>query len=407
MRNNLILASLFTLVLWQFQHCQQLLNGLDFASISSDVPLRPGASTTTRKRSSGTPQGESQGSSDPRLPGGAESYFSLPSGRNWKDGTVVCVVDVDAGHLAMFMNVAISLDPLCGHLLALAYDIDVIQDLKKYNVPFVYSKPLRDSVLRRIADKNVSAYLEYPMAAKLQLLHELLVQGIPVWFSDADTFHMRSFGNILRESRRKSSLPNSTETPIDIVVSAFRQRARFAKGIWAEWVGPFIPGSSTITLNNGVAAYWPSKQTLHLLSDVKSGPRGGGWGQVNFNAALRRGTSITASKIFGKNQYLGYNNYYNISFLVVTAVHSVWEQDCVGSARRAKDDTGCFHHHALNTGGNSVGTGTNRAMQVGHSNARTAAMNASGYWVLRDDWKEVQPKYDFSEFLLAVDKRRH
>jgi hypothetical protein len=99
----------------------------------SDKPLHVPSRTSVARRTSPTKQ----------------RAFQLPSdGEDWHDGSVVCVLDVELETIPLFLNCAISMAPLCRHLLAVTWDERVIAPLQDHKIPVVFSAQLLHQELK-------------------------------------------------------------------------------------------------------------------------------------------------------------------------------------------------------------------------------------------------------------------
>lgn len=322
-----------------------------------------------------------------------QRFFTLPpAGVTWSPGAFVCAIDAaDASHFPMFLNAAISLDPLCDYLMAVAMNPDVIPLLKRYRVPYVYSRKL-------IAlDKKASAkrldYLRAPMVMKGRLVLEMLEANYSVLVTDSDTFHLRSMSNHLLELRSRGKL-------VDVATSSFKT-SHIDEGMM-DWHAPLVVGSpERWILNNGVAAYFASDASRRFARLLWESDRlKDGWLQTNFLALLRQDEPYFVPV---EHEFMGFHAKLNLTVLMVPAVTSPNFLDCLGHVIWGLRGT-CFHFHALG-GGNYKFSGAMKESKQ-HSVARSSYIRSQGFWVLTDGWGRLQPRFSFREFLSRADSRK-
>lgn len=321
-----------------------------------------------------------------------KGYFDIQWSRVMTGGVenkfpnFVCICDVDRGHIAMVLNMWITLIPYCPHFLAVATESEVVSHLEDYGVPYIFSQNLYDEVEQEVQRGLTPPYLAYAMRFKLELTLQLLDMGIVCFSSDADVAHLASMPRILFDMRRAN-------IEVDIFSSAFLGPP--TTGAWQKYLSPEV--NTTLITNNGVAVYWPSPQSITYVMGLLSDRSEEGWGQINFVRQQVAGSYhlVANSSI---PIYLGDGDF-NTTIILSTAVLSAQVDTCLA------DSAGCLHFHAVGCGG-SDNRDFSSENQIAHAKSRADALEKSGYWVLHEDWmQKPEKKMSFRAYLLSLDKR--
>ena len=311
-----------------------------------------------------------------------DSYFAGfwtadSSYHNLVKGDMICLTDVDRGHVALLLNAWVTLNSICTYFLAVPSESEVLSDLQRLRIPHVFSQRLLVEVETEVREGATPAYLAAPMRIKGELVLQLLEAGFHTFITDADVAHFTSMPAVLTRLRKDGIM-------VDGFFSAYYGTS--GEGRWQKMLCPQT--NMSLLTNTGVASFWPSTAMVELVKEALAFRADEGWWQTNFVHQQISGTY--EQHVADPMLYIGQGKH-NTTMALTTAILSSLSSDCLSQR------SGCTHFHAIGAGGSNHDFSYEE--QLIHSRLRTNALKEASFWVLRADWKLIPVQKSFHKYL--------